>query len=518
MAHLLRVARWLLLSALFVGGGAYAAVTYTNPSSTVFSPVGGTFTTASDACTAWQNAAQAAIVNTDGCTGADQVQVDTCPTPAPGQSATGNVEFWWRGNPQRQGCTSLHGSGTLTIQASSCTGGQSADSSGTCVCPSGQTLVNGVCVTQQQVLCQDAAGKSGGRWAMDTGVLQSANNPPVLHEWFICPEVALASPPGCEVKMTAEMGYVDGTPPAWWQVGNSVFTGSPCNPDAPGGDGIAPGSDVGTGTGTSVVGTPTAAVSSCPPGQLPGQVNGVTICAPAGSSTPAVSSGSSGSSGSTTGTTTTTGPDGQPITTTTTKSTDASCSNGQCVSTTTVTVTSSGAGGTPTSTTTQSVSSGSLGDFCKSNPTNALCGGGGGGGNSDTWGGSCMSGFQCTGDAPLCAAAQGVWQQKCALIDGPTSPTTEQQLFAAAKAGNAASSTLGTDNVEVGPSNFDSSNALGVAAQCLTDVVIVVWGKSVTLPFSTVCPYLAIMGSILLAVAWLMAAVIVGKGIQGGSF
>jgi hypothetical protein len=70
-----------------------------------------------------------------------------------------------------------------------------------------------------------------------------------------------------------------------------------------------------------------------------------------------------------------------------------------------------------------------------------------------------------------------------------------------------------TQTISIGPSNFDASNSLGVAGSCVTNKTVTVWGAQVVLPFSDICPYLAHLGTVLVFVAWIGAAVIVGKGV-----
>jgi hypothetical protein len=106
----------------------------------------------------------------------------------------------------------------------------------------------------------------------------------------------------------------------------------------------------------------------------------------------------------------------------------------------------------------------------------------------------------------LCAAAKGVWEQKCALVDATS---TERTLYEQIKAGTASGGTLGTSTVAISSSSFSTVNALGVAGACIADRNLVVWGHSVTLSFSSVCPYLAYLGILLQAVSFLVAMAIV---------
>jgi hypothetical protein len=109
----------------------------------------------------------------------------------------------------------------------------------------------------------------------------------------------------------------------------------------------------------------------------------------------------------------------------------------------------------------------------------------------------------------MCAAAKGVWDQKCALVDGPAN-SVERDLYTAS-AGSTATGIV-TSSVALSSSSFDQSNALGVSASCTLDKTLTVWGTSVTLPFSQICGSLGMLGNVLLAIGFLLAIRIVGRG------
>lgn len=187
------------------------------------------------------------------------------------------------------------------------------------------------------------------------------------------------------------------------------------------------------------------------------------------------------------------------------------CKGGVCTTTTTTTTTSC-TKATPEAaescetTVTTGASSAGKGAYCQENPGDPQCG------DQSAWGGTCAAGFECKGDAVMCATARAVWLEKCALIDGPATATAEQEAYTAAKAGGEGYELTST-TVGIGTDRFSSANALGVAGQCIADLGVVVWGFSLSLPLSAVCSHLEMLGVVMLAVAWLMAAVIVGKGV-----
>lgn len=136
----------------------------------------------------------------------------------------------------------------------------------------------------------------------------------------------------------------------------------------------------------------------CPSGTCPGTVNGLTICAACGSTTPRQDITSTTKTNADNSTTTTT-------TTTTTTSTGTS---------TTSTTTNTAPDGTPTGTSTTtdvkpSDAKNDMEDFCALNPTLSIC-------KESNFGGACGS-FSCDGDAIQCAMAREQHQRNCSLYD-----------------------------------------------------------------------------------------------------
>lgn len=225
--------------------------------------------------------------------------------------------------------------------------------------------------------------------------------------------------------------------------------------------------------------------SAPPPGTCPGQINGVTVNMPCNNS---VSKG----------TKTEASNDGAGNTTSKSESRSTTCTAAGACSTTVTTVTSVNGGASVTSTKTIEESKG---DFCVGNPAAKECGDGDG----SSFGGSCESGFVCEGDAVQCAHAKETHLQNCKL----NKDTPERQLYEASKGDDADFDN--DDVVNVGPSSFSQAPILG-AASCISDRSITVMGSPVSLPFSRVCEYLAMLGNVLMAVGFLLSGRIIMRG------
>lgn len=236
-------------------------------------------------------------------------------------------------------------------------------------------------------------------------------------------------------------------------------------------------------------------------GQCPGTINGTKVCVPCSSKEGTTSeSGSSSSEG----TDSSGAPTGGTGTTNTTKETTANCTNGSCNSTTTVTVTAPD-GSTTTTTQTESVPQES---FCKANPGHIVCKGE----DEGTFGGSCASGFQCSGDAVQCAQAQAAWKSACASdVSGMTEQINTGTAAMAAGAASGLGIPGGSDAFDLG-SRLSEVPLFGSSGGCPSDVSVNVGGTSYTIAFSAMCPQLQVLGVALMAFAYLIAGFIVFRG------
>ncbi len=175
-----------------------------------------------------------------------------------------------------------------------------------------------------------------------------------------------------------------------------------------------------------------------------------------------------------------------------------SCTGSACTTSTTKTE-----NGAVTETTT---GEGSKDGICKETPANPVCGTG----SEGMFGGSCSAGFICEGDAVQCAMAKKQHESLCALMENPTG---ESQLYDAekAKTGNVTGDNPNNGTVAIGAGLFDYSSALG-GGSCIPDKTITVMGQSISIPFSTVCPWLLVLGNLLVAVSSLVAMRIITRG------
>ena len=145
-----------------------------------------------------------------------------------------------------------------------------------------------------------------------------------------------------------------------------------------------------------------------------------------------------------------------------------------------------------------------------------------GGGNGDDngsgdWGGDCKKGFVCEGDALICAISQAEHKRNCELLENPKeSDEHKAYIDALAAANRAAESGEGilsdlTEEVDISNGRINTSSAIG-SGSCLKDVRVDVLGKSIVLPLSDLCPYLAALGNVLMAISFLLAARIILRG------
>lgn len=231
---------------------------------------------------------------------------------------------------------------------------------------------------------------------------------------------------------------------------------------------------------------------TCPNG-FKGTVNGVSVCLP-----PKASEGLLEKEEKDNG-------DG----TKTEKQTKVKCENGLCeITTTTITkdTASNTVVGNSSATTTVE-----QGRFCAQNPTAAACKNENGEEGKGSFSGSCQAGFTCDGDAVMCAIAKEQHTRACQLFK---EDTAEGQLYAAEKGKEGAQRgegiDLGTIDLGGGSGSLIKTDSLIGEGSCVQDLQIQFMGEPVTIPLSSLCPYLAMLGNILVAVGMVMAIRIVG--------
>jgi len=238
----------------------------------------------------------------------------------------------------------------------------------------------------------------------------------------------------------------------------------------------------------SVTATGTVTATAPGAGYCPGTVNGVTVYVKCTDSVGVSTSTSSVTAGS--------------VTSTTTSETTTVCAGATCTSTVTGTTTSSVTGGTTTTSvgTVTKVETAPQNAFCVDNPNSSIC-------KASTFSGTCSTDFTCDGDAAMCAAARATNAQNCLLRqDSPEKTVYENAVAAGSVTG------LGSSTVSIGSGNFSQANALAVSG-CFTDktytISVAGVSKTVTIAFSTICPYAANLGDLLVGLSMLMAMGIV---------
>lgn len=220
----------------------------------------------------------------------------------------------------------------------------------------------------------------------------------------------------------------------------------------------------------------------CGTNQCPGTVNGATICVPCKgqqekgpeTSASSPSSGASGPSGS---------------------STTTECNGTSCTTTTT---TKDGNGNTTgVVQTTEKQES-----FCQQNPQSSLC-------KQSSFGGACAA-TACEGDAVMCAIARDQYKRNCEWFEDPAA----QELKTIGQAGMTGDlrpdGHPGKDAQEQSlsfASVIDQTDRLG--AGCPSDVTVSVAGKSVAIPFSSMCGNLQLVGNLMVGFCMFVAALIV---------
>ncbi|MCC6609255.1 MAG: hypothetical protein IT515_06195 [Burkholderiales bacterium] len=241
-------------------------------------------------------------------------------------------------------------------------------------------------------------------------------------------------------------------------------------------------------TPQAVSGSPT----SCPAGQVPGTINGQTVCLGAGESNPAQKVETT--------TATTTDAQGQPTGTTTTTTTTKDTGTGS-----TVTTTTRNPDGT---TTTQTQNAGpntakpDMQRFCEQNPETSIC-------KRSTWGGACGA-FACDGDAVQCAIAREMHQRNCQLFDTTSALSDLGNAVAAGNDPQASQNPVLEANRQTTSLTGAISQDTFLAQGGLADQQIVVSPRlTVTLPWSQLNQYLSYMGAIVVAFAMIFAARIV---------
>ncbi|QHI96752.1 hypothetical protein GT347_01335 [Xylophilus rhododendri] len=400
--------------------------------------------------------------------------------------------------------------------SSACPANSTSDGAGGCLCNAGYAEKGNACVVQPSVVscqppnvmvgdeCMTPARAYCTENAGSTDVSREVVTATAVQPSSICVPTIYEGAYGCTATWERNFG-AKGDDGKWYNRGTATLAKAVvmCNLI----DG-ATGTDP-TGT-TPETAAPTGTKAECPNGQ-PGTVNGTTVCVPYPTKNGVVTDSG--------GTTTTTNPDGSKEEATKTNS--VSCNSAGICSITTITTTvTTAVNGTTSTQQSTSAQQTTKAAYCATSmgKSDSACSGtvspGGGSGYGDgpgdgTFSGSCSTDFQCSGDAIQCATARATWKTYC---EASTLNDAAKAGIAAAmaKAGINQSSALDAGMVNLSPSGFDTSDALG-GASCQIDKTVRVMGATVVLPLASVCPYLQYAGMAFVAVALLAGALIVFK-------
>lgn len=510
MAHLLRLT--LALVALLLGSLAHAAITPGTEYRVAQHTYGDWSSSMEAACAAW---------------GAETVARNEGFTLIYTKVVEGACEV--RGNfrySQPASSTS-----TISSRSGSCPVNSTA-SNGSCVCSAGFSESGGACVAKEDP--EGASAFCRGMGAVKAGWKQTGKStggtPSTSCYMPYPPFTGPDASKGCVTTINDSVAVPNADGSRTWSA-TGVATGATCTEGGTSEGGTGTGGPGGTGNGQN---PPTAAPNPCPNG-FPGTVNGMSVCA-----APVPDNGVDSTVRSSS-----TGPDG-------TRSDvveETKCAGGTCVTNTTVNnYNSAGAPtGSNTSSSTQPIKS-----LCAKNPGNSVCSatglaptgntgtgtgntgtgtgsggtgsgtgsggsgsgsGGGGDGSDSSFSGTCAAGFKAVSeDAVINAMAEETFRQNCKVNPDADSQKEGKAAYDAnEKPVNMTKDNPNNGDVKIGPGDFDTSNAIG-GGGCIADKAVMVAGKSITLPLSSVCPYLEMLGSVLLACSFLLAARIVTRG------
>jgi len=364
------------------------------------------------------------------------------------------------------------------LSGGTCPSNSTGPSGGVCICDAGFVDEGGVCVPEVDCEALAAAGESaGGSGYVDLGPSSTS----------VSGNVGCAG--GCETRFAGNWPVtrqlVGGTY-HYFGNGSMDYTGGTCaESDSP---------------------TPDTEVppASCGSGQVLANIGGQSKCLADGVPTNPHEGTQPGPSNESETETTT---DGSGNTTTTKTS---STTNGDGSVTTKTETTNCDAGGTNCTTSTTEETSGGdpLKSFCEENPKSKIC--------TDlegSFGGSCASGFLCEGDAIMCAIAREQHIRNCQFY----AESTEAELYAQIAAGTDPLAAQCTSGECSNRDQVDMSTTLNTtnryAGTCPSNQTFVVMGQDVTLPWSNICPYLELMGRVVVAFAMVAA----GRTIMGGN-
>ena len=379
----------------------------------------------------------------------------------------------------------------------SCPSNSSSNSSGTCDCSSGFVESGDACVVSDPDADLRAYCSSFKNSRREATVSQSGRDDPYTAFSSTCRVPQAYSPDGestgipmfpatnkgCAADFEYSWAGSDGNR-NWTVYGYETTTGGTCTPGSS--EGGSGGSEGGTGDDgeAPVTNDPNKFCDG-----YQGTVNGVSTCVPYASKT-----GSDGSSK-------TTNPDG----TTEEKKTETTCSGTKCTTTTTTTTTDSSGN---VSGVTVTVGDSTKDVYCDKNPKAAICKGDGDGEDGASFAGSCATEFTCKGDVLQCVIAKEQHKRACQLIDNEYDET---KLYESSK-GKTGDQTLELPGNRIldmnGPGMFKTDAIFG-SGSCIQDLDVQVMDRTVQLPLSYLCPWVAELRYVLLGLGGLYWVMIV---------
>lgn len=452
-------------------------------------------------------------------------------------ATTGSIYFWYDRGTTAGNCSGQSASkGFYGFKEAGCAPG-STPSNGKCVtisytCPANQgwTLEGQSCT---RVDCPYARNPDGTCQGQCDG---KANTEAAPASYYSNPP-SIACYQGCVAKRYT---VIDGSP-AYNTIVNGVtqqygkYSYSFVGDGASGNNGVscsAVSTALAESSPPAATANPSNIQQSCGSGQTGGYVNGTFVCVDNTTSQPVSESGpvppqtttsttATNPDGSTTTTKTTTYPDGsKTVETTTTPSGGGNPSSsttqhvdadGNAVNTSTAGGASGGA--TNTANVKDGVKQG-LEQYCVSHPNSPVCKEEGE--KTASGGTACDAAPSCNGDAIQCAVLYQQWKNRCETSKLNQALGEDNELIndlagfgQNAMTGDPLDRSSMTESLDV---SGQISTEKFLTGGCIPDKVItgLPMGKTITIPFSTYCPYIEYFGMAMIALAMLGAARITG--------
>ncbi len=126
------------------------------------------------------------------------------------------------------------------------------------------------------------------------------------------------------------------------------------------------------------------------------------------------------------------------------------------------------------------------------------------------FGGNCVAGFSCEGDALLCAIAKEQHKRSCELLEDKDNDAYRLYDKEKNKEGPVLGDLKGNKDIDVSQYVNDRDDFIG-SGSCPADKVIPFSYGEVTVPYSRLCPYLEMLGTVLIICAGIAGARIITR-------